>query len=56
LNCLSVPSAQQLAASFINAPPIMAGHLELMVSGNNSAKNCPQKILSGEKAQHLAII
>jgi hypothetical protein len=45
-----VPSTQQLAASFSNAPPIMAGHLKLMVSGNNAAEDCPQKILSREKA------
>jgi hypothetical protein len=51
-----VSSAQQLAASFSNAPPIMAGHLKLMVSSNNAANDCPQKILSQDKAQHLAII
>ena len=44
-----VPSAQQLAASFSNAHPIMAGHLELMVSGINAANNCPQKTLSWDK-------
>jgi hypothetical protein len=42
----NVPSAQQQTASFSNAPLIMAGHLELMVSGINAAKDCPQKILS----------
>jgi hypothetical protein len=46
----AVPSAQQLVASFSNALPIMAGHLKLMVSGNNAARDCPQKILSQEKA------
>ncbi len=51
-----VPSTQQLAASFSNAPPIMAGHLKLMVSSNNAANNCPQKILSRDNAQQLAII
>jgi hypothetical protein len=49
-------STQKLAASFSNAPTIMAGHLKLMVSGNNTAKDCPQKNLSWEKAQGLAII
>ena len=51
-----VPSAQQLVGSFSVAPPIMAGHLELMVSGINTANNCPQKTLSWDKAQRLAII
>jgi hypothetical protein len=51
-----VPSAQQLGASFSNAPPTMAGHLKLMVRGINAAKDCPQKILSWDKAQRLAII
>jgi hypothetical protein len=50
------PSAQQMAASFSNPPPIMAGHLKLMESGINAAEDCPQKILSRDKARHLAII
>jgi hypothetical protein len=51
-----VLSTQQLAASFGNAPPIMAGHLALMVCRNNAANNCPQNILSQDNAQCLAII
>ncbi len=51
-----VRSTQQPAASFSNALPIMAGHLELMVSGNTAANNLPQKILSRDNAQQLAII
>jgi hypothetical protein len=46
---------QQPGASFKNALPIMAGPLILMVSGNNAANNCPQNILSWDKAQGLAI-
>jgi hypothetical protein len=46
-----VPSTQQLAASFSNALPIMAGHLELMVSGNNAVnialKRFDHKIMHG---------
>ncbi len=34
----------------------MAGHLKLMVNGINTAYDCPQKILSQDKAQLLAII
>jgi hypothetical protein len=45
-----VPFAQQLAASFSYTLQIMAGHLKLMVSGINAANNCPQKILSQDKA------
>ncbi len=51
-----VPFTQKLAASFSNAPPIMAGHLKLMVSNNNVAKDSTQKILSWDKARCLAII
>jgi hypothetical protein len=51
-----VCSTQQPAASFSIAPPIMAGHLKLMVSGNNTANDCPQTILSWDNAQWLAII
>jgi hypothetical protein len=51
-----VHSTQQPVASFSNASPIMAGHLELMVSSNNTADNSPQKILSWDNAQWLAII
>jgi hypothetical protein len=50
------PSTQQLAASFSNALPIMAGHLKLMVRGNSANNNHPQKILSRDNAQQLAII
>ncbi len=50
-----VPSTQQLAASFSNALPIMTDHLELMVSGNNAANDCPKKILSWDNACQLAI-
>jgi hypothetical protein len=41
---------QQQAASFSNALPIMADHLELMVSGIKAAKDHPQKFLSWDKA------
>jgi hypothetical protein len=49
-------SPQQQAASFSNALPIMAGHLELMVSGINAAEDHPQKFLSWDKAQCSPII
>jgi hypothetical protein len=51
--CLEMPhvrSSQQPMASFDNALPIMAGRLILMVSGNNTANNCPQNILSQDNA------
>jgi hypothetical protein len=51
-----VRSPQQQAADFSNALPIMAEHLKLMVSGINTAKDCPQKFLSRDKAQCSAII
>jgi hypothetical protein len=51
-----VCSTEQPAASFINALLIMASRLKLMVSGNNAANDCPQKILSWDNAQGLAII
>jgi hypothetical protein len=45
-----VQSPQQQAASFSNALPIMVGHIKLMVSGINAAKDFPQKFLSWHKA------
>jgi hypothetical protein len=51
-----VRASQQQVASFSKAPPIMAGHLKLMVSIINAAKDCPQKFLSWDKARCAAII
>jgi hypothetical protein len=51
-----VLSTQQLAASFSNDPPTMTGLFKLMMSSNNAAKDCPQKILLWDNARWLAII